>query len=224
MAKGSGMIHPNMGTMLCFITTDAALPQPVMLDMLRAAVDDSFNMVTVDGDTSTNDMVIMMANGRSGVAPASNEQDEFRCLLNAACVVMARAIARDGEGAGKLLEVRVRGAAVREDARRIARAVCASSLVKTAMFGEDANWGRIIAAAGRSGARFDPRGASVSLNGLPVAAAGQGLPFAEAEAKERLRAEEIGIDLSFTEGSAEAVAWGCDLTPGYVDINAGYRS
>ncbi|MDR1604809.1 MAG: bifunctional glutamate N-acetyltransferase/amino-acid acetyltransferase ArgJ [Gracilibacteraceae bacterium] len=224
MAKGSGMIHPNMGTMLGFITTDADLPPPLMQDMLRAAVDDSFNMATVDGDTSTNDMVIMLANGRSGVRPAAGAEDRFRRLLNAACVAMARAIARDGEGATKLLETRVRGAASRVDARRIARAVCGSSLVKTAMYGEDANWGRIIAAAGYAGADFNPDGFALSLNGLAVAAAGRGLPFAEAEAKARLSSAEIVIDISLADGEAEAVAWGCDLTPGYVDINAAYRS
>jgi glutamate N-acetyltransferase/amino-acid N-acetyltransferase len=224
MAKGSGMIHPNMGTMLCFITTDAVLPRPLLREMLREAVDDSFNMMTVDGDTSTNDMVILLANGCSGVAPAGSELDDFRGLLRLACVEMARAIARDGEGAGKLLQARVRGAATREDARRIARAICGSNLVKTAMYGEDANWGRIITAAGYSGGWFDPAGAALVLNGLAVAAAGQGLPFAESEAKERLRAPEIDIELTLADGEAEATAWGCDLTHGYVDINADYRT
>ncbi|MDR1320342.1 MAG: bifunctional glutamate N-acetyltransferase/amino-acid acetyltransferase ArgJ [Gracilibacteraceae bacterium] len=224
MAKGSGMIHPNMGTMLCFITTDAALPQPLMQDMLRAAVDESFNMVTVDGDTSTNDMVIMLANGASGVTPVGEDLEKFRLLLNAAAVSMARAIARDGEGASKLIETCVRGAATQEDARQIARAVCGSNLVKTAMHGEDANWGRIIAAAGYSGARFDPRRLGVSLNGFAVAAAGEGLPFSEEEAKKRLQAAEILIEISLADGNAEAVAWGCDLSHAYVDINAGYRS
>ncbi|MDR0434271.1 MAG: bifunctional glutamate N-acetyltransferase/amino-acid acetyltransferase ArgJ [Gracilibacteraceae bacterium] len=224
MAKGSGMIHPNMGTMLCFITTDAALPAPLLREMLREAVDDSFNMVTVDGDTSTNDMAVALANGCSGVELSGDERELFRRALNTACVAMARAIAQDGEGAGKLLETRVSGAAGRDDARKIARAVCASNLVKTAMGGEDANWGRIIAAAGYSGAEFDPGRVAISLNGLPVAAAGEGLPFSEAEAKERLSRDEIVIEIFLAAGNAQATAWGCDLTAAYVDINAGYRS
>ncbi|NBJ16551.1 MAG: bifunctional glutamate N-acetyltransferase/amino-acid acetyltransferase ArgJ [Dehalobacter sp. 4CP] len=224
MAKGSGMIHPNMGTMLCFITTDAQVAQDKLKELLKAATDESFNMVTVDGDTSTNDMVVILANGLSGVAPEGQEWESFSAMVREACCTMAKAIARDGEGASKFLEVKVTGAASSEAARMIARSVCSSSLVKSAIYGEDANWGRILAAAGYSGASFDPNKTDIYLNGLQVAAHGQGLPFSETEASVLLKNTDIKVDVLLGEGNEQAVAWGCDLTHKYIDINADYRT
>jgi len=224
MAKGSGMIHPNMGTMLCFITTDAQVAQDKLKGLLKAATDESFNMVTVDGDTSTNDMVVILANGLSGVTPEGQEWENFSAMVREACCTMAKAIARDGEGASKFLEVKVAGAASLEAARMIARSVCSSNLVKSAMYGEDANWGRILAAAGYSGASFDPNKADIYLNGLQVAAHGQGLPFSETEASVLLKNTDIKVDVVLGDGNEQAVAWGCDLTHTYIDINADYRT
>ena len=175
MAKGSGMIHPNMGTMLCFITTDAQVESSRLKTLLQEATDESFNMVSVDGDTSTNDMVLMLANGLSGVKPEGKDWHVFSQMVKEACRSMAKAIARDGEGASKFLEVKVTGAKDICSARMIARSVCSSNLVKTAIYGQDANWGRIVAAAGYSGASFDPERVDVFLNGLQVASQGRGL-------------------------------------------------
>ncbi len=224
MAKGSGMIHPNMGTMLCFITTDAQVESAQLKELLKQATEESFNMVTVDGDTSTNDMVIILANGLSGIRPEGKDWENFSGMVKEACCSMAIAIARDGEGASKFLEIKVRGAKSADDARKIARSVCASNLVKSAMYGEDANWGRILAAAGYSGASFNPDHADIFLNGLQVAANGQGLDFSENDAFERLKNKDITIEVKLQDGSAEARAWGCDLTHQYVDINANYRT
>lgn len=224
MAKGSGMIHPNMGTMLCFITTDAQVESSKLKQLLKEATEESFNMVTVDGDTSTNDMVVAMANGRSGVEPAGKDWDKFSAMLKEACSAMAIAIARDGEGASKFLEIRVTGSQSLTDARLIARSVCSSSLVKSAMYGQDANWGRILAAAGYSGAFFNPHKADIYLNGLQVASNGQGLKFSETEALERLKEKDIVVEIKLQDGRHEAKAWGCDLTHKYIDINADYRT
>lgn len=224
MAKGSGMIHPNMGTMLGFMTTDAEVPAAELQRLLREAVDESFNMVTVDGDTSTNDMVLFLANGASGINPVGEEWERFEQMVKAMAVHLAREIARDGEGAGKLLEVKVTGAKTKEDARKIARSICGSSLVKTAMFGADANWGRILCAAGYSGANFNPGKVDISLGNLPVALAGQGVSFSEDEAKLILQKDEIPISLHLHNGLEEATAWGCDLTYEYVRINGDYRT
>lgn len=224
MAKGSGMIHPNMGTMLGFMTTDAQVSASELQRLLREAVDESFNMVTVDGDTSTNDMVLLLANGASGIAPVGEEWERFQQMVKAMAVYLAREIARDGEGAGKLLEVKVTGAKTKEDARKIARSICGSNLVKTAMFGEDANWGRILCAAGYSGANFNPAKVDVFLTDLPVAVAGQGVPFSEEEAKVILQKDEIFVGISLHNGFEEATAWGCDLTYEYVRINGDYRT
>ncbi len=224
MAKGSGMIHPNMGTMLCFVTTDAQVETPSLRKLLKEATEESFNMVTVDGDTSTNDMMVMLANGRSGVRPEGEDAQNFVKMVKEACCAMAMAIARDGEGASKFLEVKVSGAKSLDDARKIARGVCSSSLVKSAMYGEDANWGRILAAAGYSGAEFDPHRADIFLSGLQVAAGGQGLQFSENEALERLQKKDIVIEIRLRDGSQGAKAWGCDLTHKYIDINASYRT
>lgn len=224
IAKGSGMIHPNMGTMLCFITTDAKVEALKLKGLLREATDESFNMVTVDGDTSTNDMVVILANGMSGVEPTGDDWDHFADMVREACCAMAIAIARDGEGASKFLEARVIGAKSLDDARKIARSVCSSNLVKSAMYGEDANWGRILAAAGYSGAAFNPNRADIYLSGLQVAAQGQGLKFSESEALELLKKQDILIEIKLQDGEHGARAWGCDLTHKYVDINANYRT
>lgn len=224
MAKGSGMIHPNMGTMLCFITTDAEIESVQLQKLLRETVDETFNMITVDGDTSTNDMAVIMANGFSGIKPEGREWDLFSAILKKACEEMAKAIARDGEGASKFIETQVNGAASLEDARKIVRTILSSNLVKSAIYGEDANWGRILCAAGYSGACFDPGKIGVYLNGLQVAAGGQGLKFSEEEALQRLKKDDIIIKIELEDGAYSATGWGCDLTHKYVDINACYRT
>jgi glutamate N-acetyltransferase/amino-acid N-acetyltransferase len=248
MVKGSGMIHPNMATMLCFITTDAAISAPLLDRALRQGVKRSFNRLTVDGDTSTNDMVLIMANGAAGNPPIPAGGDEFAAFqraLEALCVHLTRAMARDGEGAGKLLNVAVRGAADEGAAEALAKSVAASNLVKAACFGADANWGRVLCALGYAGVPFDPAAVAVrfaSRRGcLLVCRAGAALPFSEDEAKGILSEDEIWIlvDLGgeipagdgelplpdpLNLGPGEAVAWGCDLTYDYVRINGDYRS
>ncbi len=227
MAKGSGMIHPNLATMLCFLTTDAAVTPACLRQALKSAVDMTFNMITVDGDTSTNDMAVVLANGLAGNEEICAPGEDYRIFveaLTAVCKKLAVDIARDGEGATKLIEVTVRGAATEEDARLAARAVAASNLVKAAVFGRDANWGRILCAAGYSGASFDPGLVDVFLGGLQVAAGGSGLDFDEEKAKEILGGEKVEIVLDFKEGSCNATAWGCDLSYDYVKINADYRT
>jgi glutamate N-acetyltransferase/amino-acid N-acetyltransferase len=224
MAKGSGMIHPDMGTMLGFLTTDADIPASELQVLLRAAAEDSFNMVTVDGDTSTNDSVFLLANGLAGLRPQGDDLLLFQEAVGAMCRWLAQEIARDGEGATKFLEVQVRGAKTREDARKTAKSVCGSSLVKTAIFGEDANWGRIIAAMGYSGADFDPQAISIRLGDLLVASQGQGVEFSVAEAKEILAAHDIIIKIDLQSGRETATAWGCDLSYDYVKINGSYTT
>ncbi|MCO5388140.1 bifunctional glutamate N-acetyltransferase/amino-acid acetyltransferase ArgJ [Desulfosporosinus sp.] len=224
IAKGSGMIHPNMGTMLGFLTTDAFLPSEDLQRILREAVEESFNMVTVDGDTSTNDMVVLMANGASGITLSGEDRSNFEEMVKSMCIELAKDIARDGEGATKLMEVSVSGAKTKEDARKIARSICGSSLVKAALFGEDANWGRILTAAGYSGAEFNPNKVDVFLGKLIVAQAGKGVTFSEEEAKEILGLKEVHISLNLHSGEEQATAWGCDLTHEYVTINGSYRT
>ncbi|MGI6081648.1 MAG: bifunctional glutamate N-acetyltransferase/amino-acid acetyltransferase ArgJ [Limnochordia bacterium] len=225
MAKGSGMIHPNMATMLAFITTDAAVDHNTLQTLLRRSIDKSFNMLSVDGDTSTNDMVIVLANGSSGVAVTSDaDLSLFEKGLTHVCVELTKMIARDGEGATKLIEIRVAGARTEADARKIARAISASNLVKTAIHGHDANWGRIFCAAGYSGADFSPDKVDIFLGDEQVAAQGMALPFDEDAAKAILAKDNVTITLDFHDGDAEAVAWTCDLTGEYVKINSSYRS
>jgi glutamate N-acetyltransferase/amino-acid N-acetyltransferase len=227
MAKGSGMIHPNMATMLAFITTDACVEQQVLKLALRWAVDRSFNNITVDGDTSTNDMVVLLANGQAGNPDFSADQPEFtlfREAIYAVCVELAKMIARDGEGASKFLEVQVKNAASEEEARIIARFIAASSLVKTAIFGEDANWGRVLSAAGASGVLFDPNLVDVYLGDLLVAAEGRGLTFDEERASAILRERNVTITVDLHQGNSLGIAWGCDLTFDYIKINADYRN
>lgn len=227
MAKGSGMIHPNMATMLGFLTTDVNIDSEALRAAFKANIDDSFNMVSVDGDTSTNDMVVILANGQAGnslLTVDSPEFPAFREALREVCVTMAQKIAADGEGATKLIEVTVYGAATEQDARLAAKAIAASSLVKTAVYGNDANWGRIACAAGYSGAQFDPSLVNIFIGDVQVAQNGMGLDFDENKASEALRQKKVRIVVDFKSGSGKATAWGCDLTYDYVKINADYRS
>lgn len=227
MAKGSGMIHPNMATMLGFVTTDADVEPAALRAALQAATARSFNMITVDGDTSTNDMVVALANGLAGnpkVMMGTPAYDEFAAALEQVLTYLAREIARDGEGATKLIEVQVKGAANLADARRAARSVCGSSLVKAAVFGEDANWGRVLAALGYSGAAFDPNRVDLWLGDLQMMAAGAPVAFDETAAAQVLKGKEVRFVADLHAGEAEATAWGCDLTYDYVKINGSYRT
>lgn len=227
MAKGSGMIHPNMATMLAFITSDITIRPQHLQEALRYAAERSFNMISVDGDTSTNDMCLVLANGLAAnepVEPGTAGFNLFREALTAVCIDLAKAIARDGEGATCLLEVRVRNAPSESDARKAARAICSSNLVKTAVFGRDANWGRIICAAGYSGAEFDPGAFDVYLGDLPVALGGRALEFDEQRATAILKEDPVVVTVDLHSGTASAVAWGCDLSYDYVKINADYRT
>ena len=231
VAKGSGMIHPNMGTMLGFITTDVNIAPDILQPMLLEIVEDTFNMVSVDGDTSTNDMVVVLANGLAENKQISGKDNGYRTFANAlteVCVYLSRMIAKDGEGATKLLECVVSGAVDDNTARLLAKSVISSSLFKAAMYGADANWGRVLCAMGYSGAEFDPSTVSVSFQSetgaLDVCKNGKGVPFSEDKAKQVLSAPEIKILISLGEGDKCATAWGCDLTYDYVKINGDYRS
>lgn len=231
MAKGSGMIHPNMATMLCFITTDLAIEQPALQQAVAEAAGATFNMVTVDGDTSTNDTMLVLANGAAGNEPVAADGEGYAAFLAALTFVAARLaklMAYDGEGATKLLECVVSGAATLKDARLAAKAVVGSSLVKAAFYGEDANWGRIICAAGYSGAEFDTNEVNLRLEnaagGIDLMRDGAGLQFDEELAAKILQEREIKILLSLGQGAYTATSWGCDLSHEYVNINADYRS
>ncbi|MDA8335953.1 MAG: bifunctional glutamate N-acetyltransferase/amino-acid acetyltransferase ArgJ [Peptococcaceae bacterium] len=224
MAKGSGMIHPDMATMLCFLTTDARVEAGDLRLLLSAAVEDTFNMITVDGDTSTNDLVLCLAAGEGPPLSKSGDLDFLDVALRLVCRELARDCAADGEGAGHLITVEAAGAASLGDARSCARRVAASSLVKTAVTGADANWGRVLCAAGYSGAVFDPDKAHVWLGDLLVAAGGAALAFDEDLARRILRRPEVTIRVDLGAGPYSATAWGCDLTEEYVRINASYRS
>ena len=221
MAKGAGMIHPNMATMLAVITTDAAIAPADLQRHLGAAARHSFNRIDVDGDTSTNDSVVLLANGASGTTLPG---ELFAEALTQVCVSLARQIAADGEGATKLLEVTVTGAARLEDAEKAARAITRSTLVKAAMYGNDPNWGRILCAAGYSGAVFDPTGARLVVQGIPLFAHGVPLPFDAQAASAALRAPEVAVHLDLGSGDQSATAWGCDLSPEYVRFNAEYTT
>ena len=231
ICKGSGMIHPNMGTMLCFITTDVDITSEMLDYALGMVVPDTFNMVSVDGDTSTNDMAVMLANGISANVQISKEDENFRQFVQAlmvVCIYLSRMIAKDGEGATKLLECSVEGAPDDKTARTLAKSVITSSLFKAAMYGADANWGRVLCAMGYSGAEFDPQTVSVSFASkageIDVCKKGAGVTFSEAVAKQVLSEDEIEIKISLGDGEGQAVAWGCDLTYDYVKINGDYRS
>ncbi|WP_077533119.1 bifunctional glutamate N-acetyltransferase/amino-acid acetyltransferase ArgJ [Massiliimalia massiliensis] len=232
MAKGSGMIHPNMATMLCFLTTDAAIDPEVLQKALSAVVEDTFNMVSIDGDTSTNDMACIMANGLAGNPEINSVESEeyqiFSDALYVALMNLSRMIAGDGEGATKLLECTVTGAADRENAKIVAKSVITSSLFKCAMFGADANWGRILCAIGYSKADLDIHKVEVLLSSqkgsICVCQKGAGVEFSEEKAAEILKEDEIKIVVKLGDGNGKAVAWGCDLTYDYVKINGDYRT
>ncbi|OLC56843.1 MAG: bifunctional ornithine acetyltransferase/N-acetylglutamate synthase [Chloroflexi bacterium 13_1_40CM_4_68_4] len=224
MAKGAGMIHPNLATMLAFITTDASIDESVLRGYVAEAADASFNAVSVDGDTSTNDMLIVLANGASGVRVAGPDGTEFLRALTEVCVELAVAIVADGEGATKLVQVRVSGARSRDDARSAARTVVASNLVKTAIHGADPNWGRILAAAGRSGAEVDDRLASVRIAGHRAFERGHPVPLDAPGVRRALEQRFIEIELELGLGAESATAWGCDLSAEYVRINAEYTT
>ena len=231
IAKGSGMIHPNMATMLVFITTDAAISPDMLQKALSGDIQNTFNMVSVDGDTSTNDMVAIMANGLAGNETITKENEdyaEFMKALNTITVYLCRKIAGDGEGATKLLECSVNGATTLDTAKTVAKSVICSSLFKAAMFGADANWGRVLCAIGYSGADVDVDKIDVSFESaagrIDVCVNGAGIPFSEETAKEVLSEKEINVIIDLKSGEHNATAWGCDLTYDYVKINGDYRT
>lgn len=231
IAKGSGMIHPNMATMLVFITTDCAISSELLNKALKSDIADTFNMVSVDGDTSTNDMVAVLANGLAGNEEITCENEdfsEFMKALNTVNVYLCRCIAGDGEGATKLLECKVSGAASVQTAKTVAKSVICSSLTKAAMFGADANWGRVLCAIGYSGAKVDVDKIDVSFTSsegtVEVCKNGAGIPFSEEKAKSILLQKEIEINISLNDGDCNSTAWGCDLTYDYVKINGDYRT
>ena len=231
IAKGSGMIHPNMATMLVFVTTDCAISAEMLNKAVKADVETSFNMVSVDGDTSTNDMVSVMANGLAGNSLITCEGAEFNAFceaLHGVTSYLCKMIAADGEGATKLLECKVSGAVDDINARIIAKSVICSSLFKAAMFGADANWGRVLCAIGYSGANVDVTKVDVSFESvkgtIDVCKNGAGIPFSEEKAKEILLESEIKIIIGVGDGCGKAIAWGCDLTYDYVKINGDYRT
>ena len=231
IAKGSGMIHPDLATMLVFLTTDCAIAPAMLEKALKLDVAKTFNMVSVDGDTSTNDMVTILANGMAGNAPITAEGPAFTAFmeaLNSVTLFLCRCIAGDGEGATKLLECRVSGAKTEADAKTIAKSIICSSLTKAAMFGADANWGRVLCAIGYSGAAVDVTQVDVSFAScrgqILVCQNGAGVDFSEEFAKEILLEDAIDIVVTLHDGEAAATAWGCDLTYDYVKINGDYRT
>ena len=225
IAKGAGMIAPNMATMLAFVLTDADISPEVLQDALCEAVTQSFNCITVDGDMSTNDTVLALANGAASKCELTGENLRiFQAALNAVCSSLAKQIARDGEGATKLITVCVDGAATEADARTVGLSVANSNLVKTAVFGRDPNWGRILCAVGYAGVTVDPDHTAVSMAGIPIYANGGGLPFDQDRAIEALGASDIDIDINLNIGEASATIYTCDLTYDYVRINAEYTT
>jgi glutamate N-acetyltransferase / amino-acid N-acetyltransferase len=229
MAKGSGMIHPNMATMLAFVTSDCDVEVDLWRSLVAKAVDRSFNQITVDGDTSTNDLLIALANGQAGNRTISDLESPEALLLEemlvAVCVDLAKAVVRDGEGATKLIEIQVSGAAQDADARQIAKTVVGSSLVKSAMFGNDPNWGRLAAAAGRAGVDFDPEQLQINLGDFALMKAGQPLVYDRPAASAYLKSSKTVIVQIFVgTGAGTGLAWGCDLSYDYVKINAEYTT
>ena len=231
IAKGSGMIHPNMATMLVFITTDANISSAMLQKALSSDIQNTFNMVSVDGDTSTNDMVVVLANGQAGNCEIVEDNDDFKTFmkaLNTVTVALCKMLAGDGEGATKLLECRVSGASSLEIAKTVAKSIICSSLTKAAMFGADANWGRVLCAIGYSGAKVDVNKIDVSFKSpageIPVCRDGAGIEFSEEKAKEILLQRDIEIIVDLKSGEFASTAWGCDLTYDYVKINGDYRT
>ncbi|MEG2420255.1 MAG: bifunctional ornithine acetyltransferase/N-acetylglutamate synthase [Oscillospiraceae bacterium] len=231
IAKGSGMIHPNMGTMLCFITTDCAISAPCLSSALRRVVPKTFNRVTVDGDTSTNDMCVLLANGLAGNKAITEQNEDFETFcggLLELCTVFARRIAGDGEGASRLVTCTLSGAKDEGTAEALSKSVVGSALVKAAMFGADANWGRVLCAMGYAGVPFDTAGVDVAFSSksgeVLVCKAGAAVAFQEERAKEILSQDEVTIGVTLHEGEGTATCWGCDLTYDYVKINGDYRT
>jgi len=227
IAKGSGMIHPQLATLLCFLTTDAAVEIDFLESALRQAVAISFNMISVDGDTSTNDTVLIMANGRAGgdvIRRDTGQAAAFQQALDRVCIYLAKAVARDGEGASKLIEVTVAGAASVAEARSAARTIVASPLVKSAVHGNDPNWGRILAAVGRSGVEVVEDRIGLSLGDIAVLEGGSPLPYDENDVVAVFKGSEVAISLNLNLGGAAATAWGCDLSEEYVTINSAYMT
>lgn len=231
ISKGSGMIHPKMGTMLSYITTDAAVSSEMLDKALRDVVGKTFNRISVDGDMSTNDTCIVLANGLAENECIATEEEDYEAFRNAmyeVCLYLCRLMAKDGEGASHLMTVNVSGAESEEKAEVLAKSVINSSLTKAAIFGADANWGRVLCAMGYSGEQFDPDTVDIAFcskkGTVPVCANGRGLDFSEEKAKEVLLEEEVVIDITLREGEAAATCWGCDLTYDYVKINGDYRT
>ncbi|MFA6469534.1 MAG: bifunctional glutamate N-acetyltransferase/amino-acid acetyltransferase ArgJ [Bacteroidota bacterium] len=227
IAKGSGMIAPNMATMLAFVTTDAKISTPLLRKIFSQANDMSFNRITVDGDTSTNDMSLILANGKAEnkeIKEGSTDHRRFAAALEYVLVVLSKMIVRDGEGATKFVEVTVTGAKSKQDAELAGRTICNSPLVKTAIHGEDANWGRILAAAGRSGIKFNPDKAEIYFDDLRILGKNYDISFSEERAKKILQQKDITITVDLHNGKHSATFWTCDLSAEYVRINASYRS
>lgn len=225
MTKGSGMIHPNMATTLAFVMTDAEIAPAKLQPILKRAVDASFHRISVDGDTSTNDCVLVMANGASGVKVGPSDLKAFEESLTVVLQNLAKQIARDGEGARKLVTIEITGTRNDAEAARIARSIANSPLVKTAIAGADPNWGRIIAAAGYSGIKFDPRAVDISFQKTPVCQKGLAVDFDEAALTEKLKESDISIGFRIRGGAkGQATFWTCDLTEGYIEINGSYRT
>jgi glutamate N-acetyltransferase/amino-acid N-acetyltransferase len=224
MTKGSGMIEPMMATMLAFITTDASVPQPLLQRALREVVEDTFNAITVDGECSTNDTVMLLANGASGAAVDEAGYQDFRAGLGAVCLELALGIVRGGEGATKLVTVTVTGAASAGEARRAAKAIANSPLVKTAIHGGDPNWGRLIAVAGRAGVAFDLARAAVTIGSIVLFKDGRPYDDASPQAAAYLKGKDIAVSVDLGSGGSSSTVWTCDLSAEYVKINADYRT
>jgi glutamate N-acetyltransferase/amino-acid N-acetyltransferase len=227
VAKGSGMIHPNMATMLSFITTDSAAEKEFLHDTLKEVADLSYNMLTVDGDSSTNDTVLILANGMAGTPPisaGSPDAETFKAALMEVAVYLTRELARDGEGASHLITVEVGGARDTEDARQAARTIASSSLVKSAVYGADPNWGRVLAALGRSGTTVDESKIDLFINGVCIMEGGSPVPFHRDAVMALMRHPEVSFRLHLNLGEGQATAWGCDLTQEYVIINSAYTT
>jgi len=226
-AKGAGMIHPNMATTLAFVATDAVISPSLLQRTLRDVTGRTFNAVSVDGDTSTNDTLLVLANGAAGapaVADGSKAHRQFSAALEAVCGSLAQQIVADGEGAQRVIEIEVRGAKTEAAAKKIAETIATSPLVKTAFAGGDPNWGRIFAAAGRSGVKFDPSLVEITMSGIKVLKRGQPLDFNERAASNKLLADHVPITVHLHAGQASAKYWTCDFTAEYVRINASYRT
>lgn len=231
IAKGSGMIHPNMGTMLCFITTDCAISQEMLQEALQEVVHTTFNRISVDGDTSTNDTCCILANGMASNKEITEKNDnyvDFVMKLHEICYLLARSMAKDGEGAKHLITCTVRGAASEEQAETISKSVISSTLTKAAIFGCDANWGRVLCAMGYSGEKFDPEKVDVAFASdageILVCQQGRGLSFDEDLAKKILTEDEVDIEITMAEGDESCTCWGCDITYDYIKINGDYRT